>query len=98
MDDFSVEWLTLISPPPSLPLAGEERIEVYTSEEDWKKLSGSTITRVIKADHTGEEKIRYILSNEAVKERCGCGSSFSFEKKAPVFDLEKLKNLKKKYN
>ena len=38
--------------------------------------------------------VRYIFNNEQVKDRCGCGSSFSFGKKTPKFDLSKLDSLK----
>ncbi len=57
-------------------------------------LQNATITRTVTADHTGKQKIRYILTSDAVKERCGCGSSFSFEKHIPQIDTQKLKNLK----
>lgn len=71
-----------------------EWIQVYVPKIDAQYLENARITRTIKADHTGKEKIRYILSSSKVKERCGCGSSFSFEKKVPRIDTAKLKNLK----
>ena len=68
--------------------------EVYIEWKDKEKFKDCIITRVIKSDHTGCKKIRYIFSSKKVKDRCNCWSSFSFEEKKPVLDLEKLKNLK----
>ena len=45
----------------------------------------------------GKEKNRYIFSNEKILDRCGCGTSFSFEKKKVKIDLEKLKKLKENF-
>ena len=70
-------------------------VNIYTEEKDREKFLWARITRVVKADHTGVEQSRYIYSNEAVLDRCWCGTSFSFEKKKIVLDLEKLKDLKK---
>ena len=57
------------------------------------------ITRVVIADHTGKEKVRYIYKWEEVKWRCGCGSSFNFgEEKKPKLDLSKLRDFKKNLN
>lgn len=70
---------------------------VYVEKKDKEKFFKSIITKTISADHTWKEKVRYIFSNEEVKERCGCGTSFSFEKKKPQIDLEKLKNLKNNF-
>ena len=55
------------------------------------------ITRTVTADHTGQEKTRYIFSNPKVEDRCGCGTSFAFEKKVPKIDLEKLKLLRERF-
>ena len=97
IDDFDTAPLHPIRHLP--PSKGEEvSVTIYVKEEEREKFEWARITRTIKADHTGQEKIRYILSHPKVKERCGCGTSFSFEKKAPQFDLEKLKNLKKKFS
>ncbi|MDD2870516.1 MAG: hypothetical protein PHS49_00870 [Candidatus Gracilibacteria bacterium] len=72
--------------------------DVYVETKDADKFKGSIITKTITADHTGKEKVRYIFSNEQVKDRCGCGSSFSFgEKKKPKIDINKLKDLKNKF-
>lgn len=67
---------------------------VYVEKKDKQKFAWSIITRTVSADHTWKEKIRFIFSNDQVVDRCGCGSSFSFEKKSPKFDLSKLKDFK----
>lgn len=71
---------------------------VYVEKLDKDKFENCMITRTVKADHTGKEKIRYIFTSSDIKDRCGCGTSFSFEKKKPKIDLNKLKNLKKNFN
>lgn len=72
--------------------------DVYVEKKDADKFKWSIITKTITADHTWKEKVRYIFSNEQVKDRCGCGSSFSFwEKKKPKIDINKLKDLKNKF-
>ncbi len=71
--------------------------EIYTPKTDKKYLENAKITRVIKADHTGKEKIRYILTSDDIQDRCGCGSSFAFEKTVPKLDIEKLKFLRKNF-
>lgn len=76
----------------------ESDIKIYVEKKDSEKFEDCTITRVVKADHTWKEKIRYIYKSWDVKWRCGCGSSFSFEEKKPKIDLEKLKNLKFNFN
>jgi Fe-S cluster assembly iron-binding protein IscA len=75
-------------------LKNQDWVNIYSSPKDKDKFKNCTITRVVKADHTWKEKIRYIFSSEEVKDRCGCGSSFSFDKKELKIDFEKLKNLK----
>jgi Fe-S cluster assembly iron-binding protein IscA len=70
---------------------------VYVEKKDKDKFKGAIITKTVTADHTWKEKIRYIFSNDEVKERCGCGSSFSFEKKEPIIDLKKLQDLKNNF-
>jgi len=62
-------------------LESDYTFEVYVPETDRKYLEDSSITRVVKADHTGVAKARYIFNSEAVEDRCGCGTSFGFEKK-----------------
>lgn len=70
---------------------------VYVEKKDKEKFDWAIITKTIVADHTWKEKNRYIFSNDKVLDRCGCGSSFSFEKKAPQIDLNKLKLLREKF-
>ena len=70
---------------------------VYVEKKDKEKFKNSIITKTISADHTRKEKVRYIFNNEQVKDRCGCGSSFSFEDKKPKLDLGKLKDLKSNF-
>ena len=73
------------------------KIFVYKNQEE--KFLNSQIIRTVKADHTGQEKVRFLFSNnDLVKDRCGCWSSFSFEKKKPKINLENLKNLKQNFN
>jgi hypothetical protein len=43
------------------------------------------------------KQIRYIFSSEEVEDRCGCGTSFAFEKPAPKINLEKLKNMRENF-
>ena len=72
--------------------------DVYVEKKDADKFIWAVITKTVSADHTWKEKIRYIFSNENVKDRCGCWSSFSFwEKKKPKIDLTKLKDLKNNF-
>lgn len=68
--------------------------DVYIEKNDSEKFIWATITKTITADHTWKEKVRYIFSNEKVKDRCWCWSSFSFEKKKVKIDLSKLKDMK----
>ncbi len=72
-------------------------VKIFVEENDKEKFENGVITRTIIADHTWAEKIRYVFINKDIKERCGCGSSFSFEKKVPKIDLNKLKDLKKNF-
>lgn len=78
-------------------LESEYTFEVYVPKTDKKYLENARITKTIKADHTGQEKIRYIFTSDDVEERCGCGTSFAFEKQAPKVDLEKLKSLRENF-
>jgi Fe-S cluster assembly iron-binding protein IscA len=66
----------------------------YIPKTDREYLENAKITRVVVADHTGEAKARYIFASDEVEDRCGCGTSFAFEKPVPVVDLEKLKLLR----
>lgn len=74
------------------------QFDIYVETKDKKNFENARITKVVKADHTGKEKIRYIYTSDDVEDRCGCGTSFAFEKKKPKIDLEKLKNLKNNLN
>ncbi len=70
---------------------------LYVPKTDFKYLENANITRVVKADHTGEEKTRYIFSSDEIEDRCGCGTSFAFEKPVPKIDLEKLKKMRENF-
>ncbi len=72
-------------------------IHIYAPNTDKKFLENANITRVMKADHTGIEQTRYIFTSDEVEERCGCGTSFAFEKSVPTIDVEKLKSLRKDF-
>lgn len=85
--DDSLEKLELNSSP----------FFVYVEKKDKEKFDWAIITKTIVADHTWKEKNRYIFSNDKVLDRCDCGSSFSFEKKALQIDLNKLKLLREKF-
>ncbi len=96
-DDFETEWLISISSP----LNGEGlgvSFQIYAEKEDAEHFEDCRITRIQKADHTGEIKSRYIYTSDEVLDRCGCGTSFGFEKKKPTIDLNKLQNLKNRFN
>ena len=71
--------------------------DIYIEKKDSDKLENCNITRVVKSDHTWKEKVRYIFSTEKVKDRCGCWSSFSFDKKEIKIDLNKLGDMKKRF-
>lgn len=71
--------------------------QVYTPKTDLIHLQNGRITRTIKADHTGQEKVRYIFTSEEIQDRCGCGTSFAFEKKKPKIDLEKLRAMRENF-
>jgi len=71
--------------------------EVYVPKTDKEHLEDANITRVVVADHTGVAKTRYIFASDEVEDRCGCGSSFAFEKPVPKIDLEKLRLLRQNF-
>ena len=73
-------------------------MKIYTPKTDIQHLQDGRLTRTIKADHTGKEKIRFIFTSNEIQDRCGCGTSFAFEKKKPKIDFEKLKHLKANFN
>jgi len=85
-----------------LPSQEWQNLKIYIEKKDFEKLDNSIITRLeVKKNEENEhlkwKKFKYIFTNEKIKERCGCWTSFSFEKKKPKIDLEKLKNLKNKF-
>ena len=78
-------------------MKSEYGFELYIEEKDKEKLESARVTRVVVADHTGEEKVRYVFSSEQILDRCGCGKSFGFEKPVPKIDLEKLRKLRERF-
>ncbi len=104
--DFEVteELVELPPPNPLLSKEGEANevsgggFKIYVPKTDKKYLENASITRVVKADHTGIEKTRYIFASDEVEDRCGCGTSFAFEKPVPKIDLEKLKKMRENFN
>lgn len=78
-------------------LVSEYWFELYVPKTDKKYLENASITRVVVADHTGEAKSRYIFASDEVEDRCGCGTSFAFEKPTPKIDLEKLKLMRENF-
>lgn len=75
----------------------DTQIQLYIPKTDISYLKNGRITKTVKADHTGQEKIRYIYTSDIVQDRCGCGTSFAFEKKKPKIDLEKLKKMRENF-
>ena len=73
------------------------KFELYVPKTDKQYLENASITRVVVADHTGVAKTRYIFASDDVEDRCGCGTSFAFEKPAPKIDLEKLKQMRENF-
>ena len=78
-------------------MKSEYGFELYIEEKDKEKLESARVTRVVVADHTGEEKVRYVFWSEQILDRCGCGTSFGFEKPVPKIDLEKLRKLRERF-
>lgn len=78
-------------------LESEYSFDLYVPKTDKKYLENAKITRVVVADHTWVAKTRYIFASDEVEDRCGCGTSFAFEKPVPKIDLEKLKLLRKNF-
>ena len=71
--------------------------QLYTPKLDAIHLQNGRLTKTLKADHTGQEKVRYIFTSEKIQDRCGCGTSFAFEKKVPKIDFGKLKMMREKF-
>ena len=42
-------------------MKSEYGFELYIEEKDKEKLESARVTRVVVADHTGEEKVRYVF-------------------------------------
>jgi len=78
-------------------LESEYWFDLYVPKTDREHLENASITRVVVADHTGIAKTRYIFASDEVEDRCGCGTSFAFEKPAPKVDLEKLRKLRENF-
>lgn len=78
-------------------LESEYEFALYVPKSDRKYLENASITRVVVADHTWIAKSRYIFASDEVEDRCGCGTSFAFEKPVPKVDLEKLKLLRQNF-
>lgn len=74
---------------------GEKNI--YFSAEDAVHLEeGKILLQAPKLDHEGKPSpTKYLFVSPKVQGRCGCASSFSFEKK--LIDSNKLKQLKKAF-
>lgn len=106
VDDFEVTD-DLVEIPHPTPLLTKERetseaggrgFKIYVPKADRKHLENARITKIVKADHTGTEKIRYMFTSDEVQERCGCGTSFAFEKATPKINISELKNLRNNFN
>jgi len=78
-------------------LESEYGFKLFVPNSDREYLEWASITRVVVADHTGEAKSRYIFASDEVEDRCGCGTSFAFEKPVPKVDLEKLRLLRQNF-
>ncbi len=78
-------------------IKSEYLFDIYIPKTDKIHLENAKITRVVKADHTGQEQVRYIFTSEEVLDRCGCGTSFAFEKKQPKIDLDKLRKMRENF-
>jgi Fe-S cluster assembly iron-binding protein IscA len=78
----------------------EYGIDAYVKIQDREKFDWAMITKIReKSDnpHLQGVKNKYIFSNPKIEDRCGCGTSFAFEKKVPKIDLEKLRFLKDRF-
>lgn len=107
--EFDVEGLELVAVFPDLddewkpvnnPPLEWEGIEVYIIPANKDKFDGAMVTKIReKSDnpHLQGVKDKYIFSNPKIEDRCWCGTSFSFEKKVPKINLEKLRLLKDRF-
>jgi Fe-S cluster assembly iron-binding protein IscA len=80
-----------------IKLESKYGFDLYVPKTDREHLENASITRVVVADHTGIAKTRYIFASDEVEDRCGCGTSFAFEKPAPKVDLDKLRKLRENF-
>ncbi|MCP4524061.1 MAG: hypothetical protein GY828_07635 [Candidatus Gracilibacteria bacterium] len=107
--DFNETELELVAIFPDLdgegvpihnpPLQGEG-IKVYIEGKNKEQFDGATITKIrTQSDnpHLKGKKERYIFSNPKIQDRCGCGTSFSFDRKKPKINLKNLQLLKKTF-
>lgn len=93
--DLDSEWKPVNNPPLKW-----EGIKVYIIPENKEQFDWAMVTKIReKSDnpHLQGAKEKYIFSNPKIQDRCGCGTSFSFEKKVPKIDLEKLRLLKDRF-
>ncbi len=93
--DLDSEWKPVNNPPLKW-----EGIKVYIIPANKEQFDWAMVTKIReKSDnpHLQGAKEKYIFSNPKIQDRCGCGTSFSFEKKVPKIDLEKLRLLKDRF-
>lgn len=107
--DFDEKDLELVAIFPDLDSQGKpvnnpplqwEGIKVYIIPANKEQFDWAMVTKIReKSDnpHLQGVKDKYIFSNPKIQDRCGCGTSFSFEKKVPKIDLEKLRLLKDRF-
>ena len=107
--DFDEKDLELVAIFPDLDSQGKpvnnpplkwEGIKVYIIPANKEQFDWAMVTKIReKSDnpHLQWAREKYIFSNPKIQDRCGCGTSFSFEKKVPKIDLEKLRLLKDRF-
>lgn len=78
-------------------IATIQNTKIFADKNNKKHLENAFIVRTVRADHTGVEKIRYIYTTEKIKQRCGCGTSFSFEPKKIKLNIENLKTFQNSF-
>lgn len=82
-DDFDVTWLK------SIEISWKN---IFFSPEDEKKLEWGNIVPKTSTLEWHGGKAKYLFISPKVESRCGCATSFSFEKK--LIDKDKLSRLK----
>jgi len=45
-------------------------IQLYVPQQDAEYFRNAKLTRIVKSDHTGKQKIRYIFTSSEVQDRC----------------------------